>query len=89
MEEARMKQILVLAKYDQAEALRVAAGQTLLDDQVRVDVIGSLEESAEVGEQKEVLDFADVPCNSLAADNPETIRRIAQDILAADVVFLL
>jgi hypothetical protein len=89
MKEGRMKQILVLAKYDQAEALRVAAGQTLLDDQVRVDVIGDLEDSAAVGEQKEVLDFADVPCDTLAAEHPETIHRIARHILAADVVFLL
>ncbi len=84
-----MKHILVIAQYDQAEALRVAAGQTLFDDAVRVDVIGELQDSEEVSEQKEVLDFAEVPCDVLGAEDPETIRRIAKDIIAADVVFLI
>ena len=37
-----MKNILVVAKHNQAEALRVAAGLTLLSDPVRVAVIGRL-----------------------------------------------
>lgn len=82
-----MKQVLVIAKFDQAEAMRVAAGLTLLDDSVRVGVIGRLEETPAVAEQKEVLDFAEVPCEIVDADAP--IARIAQAIINADAVFIL
>lgn len=83
------KQIVVVAKYNQAEALRVAAGLTLLSDVVRVAVLGRLSDDAAVREQKEVLDFADVPCEELAADAPDTPARLARTLLAADTVYLL
>ncbi|MHB8257324.1 MAG: hypothetical protein ACYDHY_13870 [Acidiferrobacterales bacterium] len=82
-----MKQVLVIAKYHQSEALRVAAGLTLLNDSIKVDVIGKLEDSPDVNEQKEVLDFAEVPCEIM--DNDAQLVRIAQDLMAADVAFLL
>lgn len=82
-----MKQVLVIAKYHQSEALRVAAGLTLLNDIIKVDVIGKLEDSPAVSEQKEVLDFAEVPCEIVDFDAP--LLRIAQDLMAADVAFLL
>lgn len=79
--------MLVIAKYHQSEALRVAAGLTLLNDSIKVDVIGRLEDSPAVNEQKEVLDFAEVPCEIM--DTDASLARIAQDVMAADVVFLL
>ncbi len=83
------KQILVVARYNQSEALRVAAGLTLLSDTVRVTVLGRLAAEPAVQEQKEVLDFADVPCEELAADGPDTPARLARALLAADAVYLL
>lgn len=82
-----MKRVLVIAKFDQAEAMRVASGLVLLDDKVRVAVIGSLEKTAEVAEQKDVLDFAEVPYEIIDAEAP--LARIAQEIVTADVVFIL
>ncbi len=82
-----MKQVLVIAKFDQAEAMRVAAGLTLLNDHIRIQVIGKLKDSQEVAEQKEVLDFAEVPCEVLDAADP--LPDIAQSILTADTVFIL
>lgn len=83
------KQILVVAKYNQAEALRVAAGLTLLSDVVRVVVVGCLADEPAVQEQKEVLDFADVPCEEFAPGDAETPARLARVLLAADTVYLL
>lgn len=60
------KNILVIARDDKPEALRMATGLTLLDDIVRVAVIGDLDESAEeVRLQLEALEFADVPIRRL------------------------
>lgn len=83
------KRIIVVAKYNHAEALRVAAGLTLLSDIVRVAVLGRLAGDPAVQEQKEVLDFADVPCEELVPDAADTPARLAQALLAADAVYLL
>ncbi len=85
--KTQMKQVLVIAKFDQAEALRVAAGLTLMNDAVKVDVLGPLEESAAVNEQKEVIDFAEVQCEIVLAN--DLIKRVASDIMEADVVVVL
>ncbi len=85
--KTQMKQVLVIAKFDQAEALRVAAGLTLMNDAVKVDVLGPLEESAAVNEQKEVIDFAEVQCEIVLAN--DLIERVASDIMEADVVVVL
>lgn len=79
----------MVAKYNHAEALRVAAGLTLLSDVVRVAVLGRLAGDPAVREQKEVLDFADVPCEELAPDAADTPTRLARALLAADAVYLL
>jgi hypothetical protein len=42
------KNILVIAKHNKVEALRVAAGLTLMNDAVKVAVLGGLEESPPV-----------------------------------------
>lgn len=86
---SQAKRIVVVAKYNQAEALRVAAGLTLLSDTVQVTVLGRLTEDPAVQEQKEVLDFADVPCEELLPDSPDTPARLARAVLAADAVYLL
>lgn len=82
------KRILVVARYNKVEALRVAAGLTLLSDDVKVDVLGGLEDSPQVQEQRDMLDFAEVPCE-LLGDDPSGKRRLAEDIFAADAVYVV
>jgi hypothetical protein len=82
------KRILVVARHNKVEALRVAAGLTLLSDDVKVDVLGSLDESPQIQEQREILEFAEVPCE-LVGDDPSSKRRLAEDIVAADAVYLI
>lgn len=82
------KNILVLASRDKPEALRMAAGLTLLDDTVRVAVLGSLDRAdAEVEMQLEALDFADVHVATM--DVPLAFVKHLGDLLAdADTVLL-
>jgi len=82
------KNILVIAKRDKVEALRMAAGLTLLDDAVSVAVLGGLADAPEVREQVEVLEFAEVPLRSYDAQgvaDPE----LAREIIAADAVYVV
>lgn len=83
-----MKSILVVARNNQAEALRVAAGLTLLSAPVSVAVVGALADTPAIAEQKEVLEFAEVPCEEVgegAAGNAKLARAIA----AADHVYVI
>jgi hypothetical protein len=82
------KKILVVAKHNHAEALRVAVGLTLLSDDVRAVVLGELEDSPEVREQREVMEFAEVPCNILAQDG-QAMTELARDVLSSDVVYVI
>ncbi len=82
------KRILVIAKNNQPEALRVAVGLTLLNHTVKIRVLGALVDSAAVREQQEVLEFAEVPCDALG-DGAAAMDRLARDILDADAVYLL
>ncbi len=83
-----MKNILVVARHNQPEALRVAAGLTLLSDPVRVAVVGRLADTPAVNEQKEVLEFAEVPCEEFA-DAAAVRERLPAEILAADTVYVI
>lgn len=80
------KQIVVVVKHNQAEALRVAAGLTLVNDAVRVAVLGTLSDEPAVQEQKEVLDFAEVPCDEISLSD---VARLADVLAVADAVYLL
>lgn len=82
------KRILVLARYNKVEALRVAAGLTLLSDDVKVDVLGDLEDSPQIQEQRDLLDFAEVPYE-LVGDDPSGRHRLAEDIFTADAVYVV
>lgn len=82
------KRILVVARSNKVEALRVAAGLTLLDDSVRLVVLGELEETPAAREQLEVLEFADVPvqrCEEPRAGG----ALLAREVLGADMVYVL
>jgi len=82
------KQILVIAKRNKVEALRVGVGLTLVNDAVQIDVLGELEDSPEIREQLEVVDFAEIPY-TLLDESPPSFSRLADDILRADVVYVI
>ena len=82
-----MRKLLVIARHNQAEALRVAAGLTLLSDPVRVAVVGPLEDTPAVAEQRELLEFAEVPLEELPAAGGGA--RLAGAVLEADAVYVI
>lgn len=82
------KNILVIAKNNKVEALRVAAGLTLVDDAVRVAVLGTLDDSAPVREQLDALDFAEVP-REVLEDSVQAPTTLARYVLDADVVYVI
>lgn len=81
------KNILVIAKHNKVEALRVAAGLTLMNDIVKVAVIGALDDSPPVREQLEALDFGEVPREMF--DSTQVPDALARDVLSADVVYVI
>lgn len=83
-----MKRILVVARHNQAEALRVAAGLTLLSDPVSVAVVGALASSPAIEEQRGILEFAEVPCEEFP-DGAGLHERLAPAMLAADAVYVI
>jgi hypothetical protein len=82
------KNILVIAKHNKVEALRVAAGLTLMDDIVKVAVLGGLDDSQPVREQIEALDFGEVPYE-VFEDPVQVTEVLARDLLSADVVYVI
>lgn len=80
------KHILMVAVQKPAEALRMASGLTLLDDAVAIAAWGRLPEGADVAEQMEALEFADVPVVEL--DPPtDALAALARQIIDSDVVY--
>lgn len=82
------KNILVIAKHNKVEALRVAAGLTLMNDRVEVAVLGGLDDSPPVREQIEALDFGEVP-RKVFDDPVQVTEALARDLLSADVVYVI
>lgn len=79
------KRILMVPVDKKVEALRMASGLTLLDDQVAITSWGGLPDVPEVAEQLEALDFADVPVADAGAD----LSVLAKQIINSDVVYLV
>lgn len=79
------KRILMVPIAKKVEALRMASGLTLLDDQVAIAAWGGLPDGPEVAEQVEALDFADVPVDRLERD----LDALAARILNSDVVYFV
>jgi len=82
------KNILVIAKNNKVEALRVAVGLVLLSDFVKVDVLGGLDNSPKVQEQLEVMEFADIPHEVLDNDS-SMMDKLAQDIVGSNVIYVI
>jgi len=79
------KRILMVAAHNKAEALRMAAGLTLLDDRIEVAVWGAMPSGPAIDEQLQALDFADVPVSGLA--EADRVKQLAARILDSDVVY--
>lgn len=81
------KNVLMIARNKKTEALRMATGLTLLDDAVRVAVVGELDRAdAEVELQLESLEFAEVPVVDIDA---RQARTLAEMIVNSDVVYVV
>ncbi len=89
MENENNKAVLFIAQDNKPEALRMASGLTLLDDQVVVDVVGGLDDDAETTLQLEALEFAEVPISNIELSRAADLERLAADIVSADVVFIV
>jgi hypothetical protein len=82
-----IKNVLMIARNKKVEALRMATGLTLLDDVIRVAIIGDIDrESPDVELQLESLDFADVPVLDVDANNA---GELAEMMVNSDVVFVV
>jgi len=81
------KRILMVAARNKAEALRMAAGLTLLDDRIEVAVWGEMPSGPAIDEQLLALDFADVPVSGLA--EASRVKQLAARILDSDVVYFV
>lgn len=82
------KNILVIAKNNKAEALRVAVGLVLLSDIVKVLVLGELDDTPAINAQREVLDFADVSCEVLSDASVQSTR-LAEEMAGANAVYVI
>lgn len=82
------KNILVVAKNNKVEALRVAVGLALLSDIVKVVVLGELDDTPAIQEQRDVLEFAEVPCE-LLPDVADQTGRLAQEIVNSHAVYVI
>lgn len=87
--ERKVKNVLVVAQHNKIEALRMASGLTLLDDAIRVVVLGALENSDEATLQLESLEFAEVPISYIDQAVESDVKRLAGDIVQADAVFIV
>lgn len=87
--ERKVKNVLVVAQHNKTEALRMASGLTLLDDVIRVVVLGALENSDEATLQLESLEFAEVPVSYVDQTVESDVKRLADDIVQADAVFIV
>jgi len=83
------RKLLVVARDKPVEALRVAAGLTLADAELRVLVLGGLPEGEQAETQLEALAFADVVPQSLPRDGPAGWAAVASAIVDSDAVYLL
>ena len=83
------KQIIVIAQQRKTEALRMASGLTLLDDAVKVFVVGRLEDDAETATQLEALEFAEVPVAHVTAHDTQAMASLVDAIRGSQAVYIL
>jgi len=81
------KNVLMIARHKKIEALRMAAGLTLLDDIIKVAIMGGMDRDADDASlQLESLDFADVPVIDVDDSNA---AEFAEMVINSNVVFVV
>lgn len=84
------KTVLVIAWHNKPEALRMASGLTLLDDEVCIAALGGLDAGdADTSLQLEALEFAEVPVEDVDPGTDAGIDRLADAIIRADAVYVI
>ncbi|MCL4542462.1 MAG: hypothetical protein M1458_01785 [Deltaproteobacteria bacterium] len=83
------KRILVISQFKKDEGLRMANGLTLLDDKVRVIVVGNLEKNENVDIQLEAIEFGETPLQYIDPDKDSDLNILTDEIQNADVVYIL
>lgn len=77
------KNILVLGRRDHTEAMRVAAGLTLLGHEVRlVFMTGPVAETPENVEQIEIVELSDVPMETTVAAMSDDLTLLSPSVLS-------
>lgn len=89
MENEKPKHILVISQFKKDEGLRMANGLTLLDDKVRVVVIGDLKRDENVDIQLEAMEFGETPLQYVNPDSDSDLNNLTDEIQNADVVYIL
>lgn len=89
MDNKKPKQILVISQFKKDEGLRMANGLTLLDDKVRVVVIGDLEKNENVDIQLEAIEFGETPLQYIDPNKDSDLNNLTDEIQNADVVYIL
>ncbi len=80
------RSILVLARRDHAEAMRVAAGLTIFGHEVRlVFMTGPVAETPENAQQAELLELADIAPETTVAAMAEALPLLDPPALAAAI----
>ncbi len=89
MDDKKPKRILVISQFKKDEGLRMANGLTLLDDKVRVVVIGDLEKNENVDIQLEAIEFGETPLQYIDPNKDSDLNNLTDEIQNADVVYIL
>ncbi len=83
------RRLVVVARDKPLEALRVAAGLTLADAELRVLVLGPLPTGEQAETQLEALAFADVAPQMLPRGDAGGWAEVARAVVDSDAVYLL
>lgn len=83
------RRLLVVARDKPIEALRVAAGLTLGDGELRVLVLGDMPAGEQAQTQLEALAFADVVPRQLPPAEAGGWTEVARAVVESDAVYLL
>lgn len=84
-----VQKILIVAADKPIEALRVAAGLTLSDAELKVLSLGPLPTGEQAQSQLEALEFADIAPEALHPAEAGCWATLARAIIAADAVYVL
>jgi len=81
------KNIVVLARRDHGEGMRVAAGLTIADNRVRLVLMtGPVEETAELVSHAELLELSEIMPETTVTEMASELTLLDADALAAAII---